>query len=68
MATTVIAALRRAASRRDAHDRLRDQEKKKEISEDELKRATERLQKLTDRYIEEIEKVGHAKETEIMEV
>jgi ribosome recycling factor len=54
--------------RRDAHDRLRDQEKKKEISEDELKRATERLQKLTDRYIEEIEKVGHAKETEIMEV
>ncbi len=54
--------------RRDAHDRLREQEKKKEISEDELKRATERLQKLTDRYIEEIEKVGHAKETEIMEV
>jgi ribosome recycling factor len=54
--------------RRDAHDRLRDQEKKKEISEDELKRATDRLQKLTDRYIEEIEKVGHAKETEIMEV
>ena len=54
--------------RRDAHDRLRDQEKKKEISEDELKRASERLQKLTDRYIDEVDKVGHAKETEIMEV
>jgi ribosome recycling factor len=54
--------------RRDAHDRLREQEKKKDISEDELKRGTERLQKLTDRYIEEMERVGRAKETEILEV
>jgi ribosome recycling factor len=54
--------------RRDCHDRLRDQEKHKEISEDELKRSVERLQKLTDRYIDEMDKVGHAKETEILEV
>jgi ribosome recycling factor len=54
--------------RRDCHDRLREQEKRKEISEDELKRSIERLQKLTDRYIDEMEKVGHAKEAEIMEV
>jgi ribosome recycling factor len=54
--------------RRDAHDKLRDREKKKEISEDELKRNTERLQKLTDRYIDEIDKVGKAKELEILEV
>lgn len=54
--------------RRDAHDKLRDREKKKEISEDELKRSTERLQKLTDRFIEEMEKVGKAKELEILEV
>lgn len=54
--------------RRDAHDKLRDREKKKEISEDELKRNTEKLQKLTDRYIEEMEKVGKAKELEILEV
>jgi len=54
--------------RRDGHDRLRAQEKQKEISEDELKRGTDRLQKLTDRYIDEMDKVGHAKETEIMEV
>jgi ribosome recycling factor len=54
--------------RRDGHDRLRAEEKRKEISEDELKRGTERLQKLTDRYIDEMDKVGHAKETEIMEV
>ncbi len=54
--------------RRDAHDRLRDQEKRKEISEDELKRSTDRLQKLTDRYIDEMEKIGRTKETEIMAV
>jgi len=54
--------------RRDGHDLLRAQEKRKEISEDELKRGTDRLQKLTDRYIDEMDKVGHAKETEVMEV
>ena len=54
--------------RRDVQDKLRDREKKKEISEDELKRSVERLQKLTDRYIEEMDKVGKAKEMEILEV
>ena len=54
--------------RRDAHDKLRDREKKKEISEDELKRSTERLQKLTDRFIDEMEKIGKTKESEILEV
>lgn len=54
--------------RRDVQDKLRDREKKKEVSEDELKRSTERLQKLTDRFIEEMDKVGKAKELEIMEV
>jgi ribosome recycling factor len=54
--------------RRDVQDKLRDREKKKEISEDELKRGVERLQKLTDRYIEEMDKVGKAKEMEILEV
>jgi ribosome recycling factor len=54
--------------RRDAHDKLRDREKKKEISEDELKRSSERLQKLTDRYIDEMDKVGKSKELEILEV
>jgi ribosome recycling factor len=54
--------------RRDVHDKLREREKKKEISEDELKRNTERLQKLTDRFIDEIDKVGKTKELEILEV
>lgn len=54
--------------RRDAHDKLRDREKKKEISEDELKRSTDRLQKLTDRFIDEMDKIGKTKELEILEV
>jgi ribosome recycling factor len=54
--------------RRDGHDRLREQEKNKEISADDLKRGTDRLQKLTDRYVDEMDKVGHAKEAEIMAV
>lgn len=54
--------------RRDVHDKLRDREKKKEVSEDELKRSTDRLQKLTDRFIDEMDKVGKTKELEILEV
>ncbi|HET9588050.1 MAG TPA: ribosome recycling factor [Anaerolineales bacterium] len=54
--------------RRDIHNDLRDFEKEKLISEDELKRGEEDLQKLTDRFIEEIAKLGEKKEAEIMEV
>ena len=54
--------------RRDIHDKLREREKKKEVSEDELKRSTEKLQKLTDRYVDEMDKVGKTKEQEILEV
>ena len=54
--------------RRDAQNDMRDFEKEKMISEDELKRGEEDLQKLTDRYVEEINKRGQEKEKEIMEV
>jgi ribosome recycling factor len=54
--------------RRDAQDKLQDREKKKEITEDELKRSKDRLQKLTDRYVDEMDKVGKTKEHEILEV
>lgn len=54
--------------RRDAMDDLRELEKEKMISEDEHFRGREDLQKLTDRYVEEIEKTGRRKEQEIMEV
>jgi ribosome recycling factor len=54
--------------RRDIHNDLRDFEKEKLISEDELKRGEDDLQKLTDRFIEEIAEQGKRKEAEIMEV
>jgi ribosome recycling factor len=54
--------------RRDAHDSLRAQEKNKEITADDLKQETDRLQKLTDRQIAELDQVGQAKEREIMEI
>ncbi len=54
--------------RRDAHNDLRDYEKEKMLSEDELKRATEDLQKLTDKYSELAEGITQRKEEEIREV
>ena len=54
--------------RRDLHNDLRDYEKEKLITEDDLKRGEEDLQKLTDKYIEEIARHGYTKENEIMEV
>lgn len=54
--------------RRDTHNDMRDFEKEKLISEDELKRGEDDLQKLTDRYIEEVAEMGKKKESEIMEV
>lgn len=54
--------------RRDTHNDMRDFEKEKLISEDELKRGEDELQKLTDRFIEEVAEMGKKKETEIMEV
>jgi ribosome recycling factor len=54
--------------RRDNQDMLRDFEKEKMISEDDLKRGREDLQKLTDKYIEQAESVSQRKEEEIREV
>ena len=54
--------------RRDAHNDMREFEKEKLISEDDLKRGEEDLQKLTDKFIEEIGEQGQKKEAEIMEV
>lgn len=54
--------------RRDAQNDMREFEKEKLISEDELKRGEDDLQKLTDRFIEEVAEQGKKKEAEIMEV
>lgn len=54
--------------RRDANDSVKKLEKDKTISEDETKKAQEDMQKLTDRYIKEIDLVMTTKEKETMEV
>lgn len=53
--------------RRDGNDDLKKQQKTGEITEDQLKTETDKLQKLTDKYIDEINKVYDSKEKEIME-
>ncbi len=53
--------------RRDGNDALKKQQKAGELTEDQLKQETDKLQKLTDKYIDEINKVYEAKEKEIME-
>jgi len=54
--------------RRDAMDDMRKLEKNKEISQDEMKRAQGQLQKITDAFIANAEKIGQDKEVELMEV
>ncbi len=54
--------------RRDLHNDLRDFEKEKLITEDELRRGEDELQKLTDRFVEDVNRHGQTKEKEIMEV
>lgn len=54
--------------RRDNIKDLREFENEKMISEDDLKRGEEELQKITDEFIEETNKIGERKEIEIMEV
>jgi ribosome recycling factor len=54
--------------RREAIEKLRQTEKNKEISQDQYARASEQLQRLTDRFIDQVNDKGQAKETEIMEV
>jgi ribosome recycling factor len=54
--------------RRDANNDLKNLLKDKKISEDEQKRAEEIIQKLTDKFIVEVDKTLISKETELMEI
>jgi ribosome recycling factor len=54
--------------RRHAVDELKKLEKDKKISEDESRRAQERLQKHTDAVMAEVDKIGQRKEQEVLEV
>lgn len=56
------------AVRRDAIERFKAQKKNSEITEDDLKDAENEVQKLTDKYIAEIDKIVELKDKEIMEV
>ena len=54
--------------RRDTNEEFKKQQKASEITEDESKRAVEEIQKMTDKYISEINTVLEAKEKEILEI
>lgn len=54
--------------RRASNEDLKDFEKEKLISEDDLKRGEAEVQKLTDQYIGQIDEMGKAKEKDIMEI
>lgn len=53
--------------RRDGNDDLKKQQKDGTLTEDGLKTETDKLQKLTDKYIEEINKIYDAKEKDILQ-
>jgi ribosome recycling factor len=54
--------------RRDSMKDIKDFENEKMISEDDRRHGEDEIQKLTDRFMAEIDKIGHNKEQEIMEV
>jgi len=54
--------------RRDANSDLKELEKEKEISKDDLRRGEESVQKVTDAAVKDIDEVLQKKETELMEV
>ena len=54
--------------RRDAMDKIKDEEKQKSISKDDSFQFSEKIQKITDKYIEKIENTFQEKEKDILKV
>jgi len=54
--------------RRDALSQAKDLANKKEVSEDDERRASQEVESLTKKYVDEAEKIGKAKEQEVLEV
>jgi ribosome recycling factor len=54
--------------RREGNDGLKELEKSKQISEDDWRRSQDQMQKLTDRYITQVDDILSTKEHEILEV
>ncbi|MDE7398016.1 MAG: ribosome recycling factor [Oscillospiraceae bacterium] len=54
--------------RRDGMDKIKAKKKANEITEDDVKEAEKNIQKLTDKFIEDIDKIGESKDKEIMSI
>jgi len=54
--------------RRDANQQIKDLLKEKQVTEDEVRRAEEEIQKITDKAIRDVDEVVKAKEQELMAV
>lgn len=54
--------------RRDGNDMIKTLEKDKEVSEDDSKAAQEKIQKITDRFVDEAQKITDNKEKEILNI
>jgi len=55
-------------ARREVNEMLKESEKKRALSEDDLKKALEKVQEIHDRYIKQVTEITTKKEAEIMEV
>ncbi|HNC94716.1 MAG TPA: ribosome-recycling factor, partial [Myxococcota bacterium] len=54
--------------RREYNELLKDAEKEKDITEDQLKSGTEKVQKITDEYIKKVDEIAAAKEKDVLTV
>lgn len=54
--------------RRDGIDKIKAKKKANEITEDDVKEAEKNIQKLTDKFIEQVDKIGEEKNKEIMAI
>lgn len=54
--------------RRDANNAVKEALKEKQISEDDARNAEEKIQKITDQYIKEVEKLLEAKEADLLSI
>ena len=52
----------------DAMDKLKKMQKASEITEDDLKNGEEEIQKITDGFVKDIDKLASVKEKEVMEI
>jgi ribosome recycling factor len=54
--------------RREAHDDIKRRERDGELGADDARREQDQLQKVTDRWVDEVDRIGKVKEQEVLEV